>query len=312
MGNYKKLEQEENPLVSICMITYNHEKYIQQAVDSILMQKMNFSYELLIADDASTDSTQQILKDKYSNKKNVKLILREKNSEGKNGYLTRMEAKGKYIYFCEGDDYCVGEDSLQTLVEWLENHKRFVGVCGRRITLSERTGYMFRSYDKETDNKQIELDDFLKRRILFDMTAILYRNFYEDGMYDYRSYLACPGVGDVTGMLYILLHGEVYQLNKIVGIYRADRIAGASAYNSTNTTQKIFEDHIGIISKLPNLIHKKLDYMELKKMYTMWYVNAYVSTYEILKQIPYLLKKVGIRVTFNCVKERIKIIRESC
>lgn len=311
MEKCKNLGQEDNPLISICMMTYNHEKYIQQAVDSILTQKMNFSYEFLIADDASTDSTQKILKDNYSDIKDVKLILREKNSKGKNGYLTFMEAKGKYIYQCEGDDYCVGEDGLQTLVEWLENNEEYVGVCGRRITLSERTGFMVKSYDEIIDNKEIELDDFLNERILFDMTAILYRNFYKDGKYDYRSYLACPRVGDVTRMLYILLHGKVYQLDKIIGIYRSDRIAGTSAYNATNTPQKIFEDHIGIISKLPDLIYEKLDYTELKKMYTMWYVDSCVSTYELLKKIPYILRKVGVRVTLSCVKKRIKAIRGS-
>ena len=100
------------PMVSICLITYNHEKYIKQAVDSILNQQVEFTYELLIADDASTDRTQQILLENYSDVEYVRLILRKKNSEGRNGYLTFQEAKGKYIYYCEGDDYWIDRKSV--------------------------------------------------------------------------------------------------------------------------------------------------------------------------------------------------------
>ncbi len=303
-------KKETIPLVSICLITYNHEKYIQQAVDSILSQHMDFEYELLIADDASTDQTQHILKENYSNIDNVRLILREKNSEGKNGYLVRcIEAKGKYIYFCEGDDYWIGQDGLQTLVDWLEAHEDYVGVCGRRVTLSEKTGFMSIFYDKKTDNCEIQLDDFLSDKATFDCCALLFRNFYHDGKYDYRHYLASHRVGDLTMMMYILLHGNVFQMDKLVGVYRSDRIKGADSYNNTTTPRRTFEDHIGLIAYLPNLIHKKMDYSKLKKHYAMWYVSSFVSTYELLKQIPYIQGKVGIKIALSCVMERIKAIR---
>lgn len=307
----KKMKDNlENPLVSICLITYNHEKYIKQAVDSILKQHLNFTYEVIIADDASVDQTQEILRKNYENVPNVKLILREKNANGKNTYLTLQEAKGKYICFCEGDDYWIGADGIQILVDWLENNEGYVGVCGRRLTLSERTGVMFVSYDKKTDNKEIELNDCLNNKTFFDMTAILYRNFYHDKQYDYRAYLASHKVGDLAMMLYILLHGKVFQLDNIVGIYRADRIHGTSAYNANNTPKKIFEDHIELISNLPKLIHTRLNYTELKKLYTMNYLSTFVSTYEVIKQTSYILNKVGVKMTLKCLKERIKYIRE--
>lgn len=299
----------QEPLVSICLITYNHEKYIKQAVDSILAQHMDFPYEVLIADDASTDNTQKILTENYSDIEHVKLILWSKNNQGKNAYLAIQEAKGKYIYYCEGDDYWIGEDGLQTLVDWLEAHRDYIGVCGRRITLSEKTGIFNVSYDKRTSNQVIQLNDILENEIVFDMCATLHRNFYHDDMCDYRSYLACRTVGDLTNMLYILLHGNVFQLDKLVGVYRADRIKGASSYNSLSSPKKVFEDHMELISNLPNLIHVKLNYSKLKKRYGMWYANSCVSVYEMIKQIPYMKKKVGIRITLSCVKDRIKAIR---
>ncbi len=296
-------------LVSICLLTYNQENYIKQAVDSIVNQHIKFCYELLIADDASTDHTRQILIENYSNNKNIRLILRNENSGGKNAYFVFYEAKGKYLYFCEGDDYWIGQDGLQTLVDWLQNHSEFVGVCGRRITLSEKTGNMTLSYDNTCDNKEITLDDFLKRNRVFDMSGTLFKNFFNDNKYDYRYYLANPIVGDITISLYILLHGKLFQLDKILGVYRTDRIKGVNSYNTTRTPKMIFEEHIRILSYLEKLIYVKLDYSKLKEKYTSWYVNSFISTYDLLKEIVYIWSKVGIRIAIHCIKKRINDIR---
>lgn len=304
-----KKKHLHEPMVSICLITYNHEKYIKQAVDSILNQQMDFTYEMLIADDASTDRTQQILLENYSDVENVRLILREKNSEGRNGYLTFQEANGKYIYYCEGDDYWIGTDGLQTLTDYLERHEEYIGVAGRRITLSEKTGLMTKTYDLNLNNKKITLDNYINNKWTFDFCALLFRNFYHDGKWDYRYYLASKKVGDLTQVLYVLLHGNVFQLDKIVGVYRADRIPSACAYNVMNTPKMIFEDHIDLILHLNGLIREKLDYSELKKLYTMWYADTFGSTYELLRQITYIQSKVGIKIALSCVMKRIKAIR---
>ena len=296
------------PLVSICLITYNHEKYIKQAVDSILRQHMDFKYELLIADDASTDSTQQILRDNYGSIENVRLILRNKNT-GRNGYLTYQEARGKYIYLCEGDDYCVGDESIQTLVDWLEKNDEYVGVCGRRITLSEKSGKMSIDYDKGWDNKTICLNDFLSNRVVFDICAILYRNFYQDGKYDYRYYMSKCKASDLIRGVYVLLHGNIYQIDKIVGVYRNDRIKSAGSYNVANSPEMILEDHIKLLKYMENVINKKLDYSALRKKYIAWYVFSIQSTYKFITKLPYIFRKTGIKLAVESIKmwiDRIK------
>lgn len=303
MEKGEALATENKLLVSIVLITYNHEKYIRKAVDSILNQQMDFAFELIISDDASTDHTQQILAECYGNNENVRLILREKNSDGQNSYLAFREARGKYIYVCEGDDYWCGIDGLETLVDWLEHHEEYAGVCGRRVCLSEKTGYMFINYDKKLDNRDISLSDFLERKSSFDRCALLYRNFYHDGKYDYRSYLACKRVGDLTSVIYVLLHGKVYQLDKIVGVYRMDRMTSCSSYNITHTPKMIFEDHISLVANLDQLLGIKLDYSELKKMYAEWYVASIPSTYEFVRQVPYICRKIGIKITIFFIKK---------
>lgn len=97
----------ETPIVSICTITYNHEKFIEEALDSFLMQETNFPFEIVVDDDCSPDATAEIIKkymQKYPNIMNVR--LREKNVGSMQNFLENMQrAKGKYIALCEGDDY---------------------------------------------------------------------------------------------------------------------------------------------------------------------------------------------------------------
>lgn len=111
-------------MVSINCITYNHENYIREALDSMLMQKTNFKYEILIHDDASTDRTADIIKE-YQNKYPdiIKPILQFENQYSKGikvSELNMRRALGKYIAMCEGDDYWTDENKLQKQVDYME------------------------------------------------------------------------------------------------------------------------------------------------------------------------------------------------
>jgi glycosyltransferase involved in cell wall biosynthesis len=116
-----------NPLLSVCVITYNHVKFIQQAIDSVLMQKVNFVYELIIADDCSTDGTREIL-NIYKNKfpAIIKLILQEKNVGSTKNFLdVKPDTVSKYVAYLEGDDYWTDPYKLQKQVEFLEANPQY-------------------------------------------------------------------------------------------------------------------------------------------------------------------------------------------
>ena len=112
--------------VSVLIVTYNHEKYITEALDSVLMQEVDFDYEIVIGEDYSTDNTRDILIDyqrKHPNK--IRLLLQEKNLGfyGKyNFILTFHSCRGKYIAMLEGDDYWTSPDKLQKQVDVLDNN----------------------------------------------------------------------------------------------------------------------------------------------------------------------------------------------
>lgn len=115
------------PLVSVKTITYNHAPYIKKCIDSILMQKTNFKFELVIGEDFSTDGTRDICK-RYAEQypEIIKLIISETNVGAKvNSKRTFEECQGKYIAFCEGDDYWTDPDKLQKQVDFLEDNSDY-------------------------------------------------------------------------------------------------------------------------------------------------------------------------------------------
>lgn len=114
-------------LVSICCISYNHEAYIRQCLDGFVMQQTQFAFEVLIHDDASTDCTQEIIREyeaKYPDI--IKPICQTENQYSKGVPISRTfnfpRAKGKYIAMCEGDDYWTDPLKLQKQVDVLESH----------------------------------------------------------------------------------------------------------------------------------------------------------------------------------------------
>ncbi len=96
--------QNETPLVSICLLTYNHQRWIHEAIDSILRQETDFPCELIIAEDCSTDRTREIVLS-YAEKYPIRLILQEKNKGAMRNLKDLMDAPaGKYVAYIEGDD----------------------------------------------------------------------------------------------------------------------------------------------------------------------------------------------------------------
>ncbi len=119
------------PLVSVKMITYNHEPYIRQAIEGVLSQKTNFPFELVIGEDCSTDGTREIVFDYAKRYPDIIHVITSEFNVGMkaNGKRTFDACKGKYIAYCEGDDYWNRDDKLQKQVNYMESHPECGLVC---------------------------------------------------------------------------------------------------------------------------------------------------------------------------------------
>lgn len=152
-----------DPVVSICCITYNHEPFIANAIEGFLMQKTVYPYEIIIGDDYSTDKTREIIESYAKHHPElIKIITSDRNVgviANENRVLT--EAKGKYIAFCEGDDFWTNASKLQKQVEFLEKHPEF-SVSFHRLKhhdISSDSWYAERNDDMFNNNVDyIEFD----------------------------------------------------------------------------------------------------------------------------------------------------------
>lgn len=116
-------------MLSVSMITFNHEKYIEEAILNVLNQKVNFNFELVISDDCSNDNTSIIIENIIKSHPKSKLIryVRHKKNKGmiENFLWNINNCKGKYIALCEGDDYWIDELKLQKQFNKLETNTSF-------------------------------------------------------------------------------------------------------------------------------------------------------------------------------------------
>ena len=111
----------KTPLVSICCLCYNHEKFIRQCIEGFLIQKVNFDIEIIINDDASQDDSVRIITEYQSKYPNLFVCVFQKENQYSKGVnllsLIFSKARGKYIAYCEGDDYWTDPLKLQKQVQ---------------------------------------------------------------------------------------------------------------------------------------------------------------------------------------------------
>lgn len=126
---------DSKPLVSVCCITYNHASFIRKSLEGMLMQQTTFPIEILVHDDCSTDGTTEIVQEyaaKYSDK--IFPLYESENQYSKGVWVDRFNyrrARGKYIAYCEGDDYWTDPLKLQKQVDFMEMHPEY-SVCFTR------------------------------------------------------------------------------------------------------------------------------------------------------------------------------------
>jgi len=232
----EKVEQYPNnvnkiPLVSICVQTYKHEKYIAECLDGILMQQTNFEFEILLGEDDSPDKTRNICIDyakKYPEK--IRLFLHDRsnviymngNPTGRFNLLYNLtHSKGKYIAICPGDDYWTDPLKLQRQVDFLENNENHSLCCGayrtlNGITKAENEIIFNRISDDETEKGfSFGLNNMKEKwitktlNLVFRRDLLLSINFLE---YNYFR--------DVNLIYRLLKKGRGYYFKKIFGVYR--------------------------------------------------------------------------------------------
>lgn len=233
MQNKKEMEDQmkaykpdktngDQPLVSICCITYNHKDYIRSALEGFLSQDTVFDYEILVYDDASTDGTADIIREYAAHyPKRIHPILSEENQYSRGVSNTSVfnfsRVRGKYVFMCEGDDYWTDPCKLQRQTEYLMAHPH-CSLCFHPAVIESvdgsRTEGMMRPYK---GNRKIQPGEIVDKTSGYPTASLAFPARVIKELPDY--YLNCP-VGDIPMQLMMAAEGYAWYMDKPMCVYR--------------------------------------------------------------------------------------------
>ena len=192
---------KRNITLSVFVPTYNHEKFISDCLDGIVMQKTTFDFEVIVQDDASKDLTPKIIS-KYEKKYSfITAVYHKENiySKGKNlsEYFFR-NAKGKYMALCEGDDYWIDPLKLQKQVDFMEKNKEY-SLCASRYKLIDENSKIIGEAPC-LDPHNIHLSTYEDSRVIFSNYTLKDYLYYPYNIFQYSSVLFRNTVGLTHGI----------------------------------------------------------------------------------------------------------------
>lgn len=211
-------------LVSIASITYNHEHYIEQAIQSWLMQKTNFEIEIVIGEDCSPDKTKKIIND-YKNKypKLIKIITSDQNIGMIPNLKRTLEAcHGKYIALCEGDDYWTDPYKLQKQVDFLEENPEYCMSVHNAIVDFEDDESKTRFFNTATQKPTILTEDLIERWSFATATMLFRASLLPSMESDILSKIYN---GDLYLALMVSLGGPIKYFPSVMSVYRRSNFA---------------------------------------------------------------------------------------
>lgn len=308
----------EEIAVSICCLAYNHEKYIRRCLDGFLMQKTNFKFEVLIHDDASTDKTADIIREyekKYPDI--IKPIYQSENQYSQHiriGWTYQYpRIQGKYIAWCEGDDFWTDDCKLQKQFDVLESNPD-CSFCTHRVEVVDVDGASCNEFfpkntsDSVYQSSIIPKDSFLEYLLTrdeypFQTSSYFARSEYVKACVKNRPDFFTKAVGGDFPMM--LLHsskGNIYFINEIMSKYTSNR-PGSWSESYTNTDFKIRG-----LSFSAQCVLSFNEYTDYKyKDYVEHYVNDHEFTINRLKKNYKGLLEPRFKPFFNNLSLKTKL-----
>lgn len=209
--------------VTISCLAYNHAKYIRNTLDGFIMQKTNFKYEVIVHDDASTDGTQDIIKEyqeKYPDI--IKPIFQTENQYSKGIKISKTYiypiAKGEYIAYCEGDDYWTDENKLQMQVDFLDNHPEYSACCHNTKKYNVRKKRYDGYVSKRKQDCDLNLEDVIMGGGVYQTSSLVLRKEYLFKGYTFRDMI--KGIGDYPLAITLTLDSKIRYFSKVASVYR--------------------------------------------------------------------------------------------
>ncbi len=223
--NSSKSSLNQQPLVSIRCLVYNHEPFLRDCLEGFVMQQTNFPFEAIVHDDASTDHSADIIREYAAKYPHIIKPLCEKENQysKKDGSLRcaldeAMSPSSKYVAYCEGDDYWTDPQKLQKQVDFMESHPEYSMCCAGVVHYKQSLGVGWKS--ELPASKTIDVAMMIESNPVPTQTALLRRELWEKYYRDFALGMPLYPMGDYPLWLWMAKQGAIYCFNEWMGCYR--------------------------------------------------------------------------------------------
>ena len=299
VANFDKSVMQNEILVSICTLVYNHEPYLRECFEGFVMQKTNFAFEVLVHDDASTDNSAAIIREYTARYPDIfKPIYQTENqySKGKKIIATFQfpRAKGKYIAMCEGDDYWTDPLKLQKQVDFLESHPDYV-MCSHRFKIFKQKENLVEDdwYSEVSDGVVYDLNSLIHGKWYFHPLTVMFRT----DKLNVEEYSRYPLSMDAVLFYHLLKKGKGYMMPDEMAVYR---IHAGGVWSGITCKKQIKTEFIARIG-----IYEVEQSFEaaffLRNQFTKWIPRSWVfqEWKLLLRSFKIISKHFGIVPTFK-------------
>ncbi|HGY2267683.1 glycosyltransferase family 2 protein [Morganella morganii] len=292
MNKIKSASSEFLYMASVCIITYNQENYIEHCLNSFIKQNTDFNYQIIIADDGSTDGTQLIIKELQKKHPDLIFPILQKENKGtvKNLIDAYTCATGKYIFHIDGDDYAY-PNKLQEQVEILESNPDCI-ICTHNVNVINKNNIIIKDSFRNMKTGKYNIFDLYQCLPFFAHSSKMFRNVFTSSFWDQFN----DSTLDIEVHVAQLneTNQNIYHIDKCLGAYRY--FTGVSASNSRVNTaivsgsSRIFENALIQNRQSQSLIKKAY----AKKMMEYAYQSATLGNKSDYKK--YIEKSVNIKI----------------
>lgn len=232
-----------SPKVSVMMPTYNHEAFIAQALDSVLMQQVDFDYEIVVGEDCSTDNTRAILieyQKRHPDK--IRLLLHERNLGLyglNNGIETYKACQGQYIALLEGDDYWTSPHKLQKQVDFLD-HNPYFSLCfhASQYVYEDGSGKKPLVARPPQGKPYYTLEDLLWHGWFIATASVMFRR----GVFgEWPDWSRSVPLGDWVLHILCARHGKIGYIDEAMSVWRIHKAGVWSGMSSIEGLEKEIE-----------------------------------------------------------------------
>ena len=278
-------------LVSIVVITYQHEKYIKQCLDSILMQITDFDIEIIIGDDCSLDKTAEIIGEYHRKLPHIiKPTLRSVNvGTTKNQYDCFLNCKGEYIAILDGDDFWTNKEKLKNQVNFLKKNKDYIACTQRYSVVDQDNNVIQETYigPGRPESGDYTITNFTNYIYYGHPGTLVFRNIFVEPQYDYNIITKADRfICDITLCLILTCLGKIHVSNDNMTSYRSFQVKGGANWTSTIAKKNQMLDRINFLNILElycqQEFKREIKHEDRLPYYVWWsilYILRYPSSY---------------------------------